>query len=125
MAIGLLGLVVFLLDLQNVLSRRRGRVLDPTEATTDDFTILVPLYGDPKYFRNREQLEPRKANVLLCLDVSDPRMLAWSYEAEADGWRVHRLICEHLPPGPSELCLNPILAGAVTTTYAIRVDGDT
>jgi cellulose synthase/poly-beta-1,6-N-acetylglucosamine synthase-like glycosyltransferase len=123
--VGLLALVFLLVDLQNVLSRWRGRVLDPTAETTDDFTILVPLYGDPKYFANRGQLEPRKAHVLLCLDVSDPRMLAWSYEAEADGWRVHRMICKHLPPGPSELCLEPIRAGKITTGYAIRVDGDT
>jgi cellulose synthase/poly-beta-1,6-N-acetylglucosamine synthase-like glycosyltransferase len=122
---GGLALCLLLFDFQNVLSRFRGRVLTPTEETTDDFTILVPLYGDPCYFVNREQVLPIKRNVLLCLDVSDPRMRDWSFQAELEGWRVYRMICRHLPPGPSELCLGALASGAVTSRWAIRFDGDT
>jgi cellulose synthase/poly-beta-1,6-N-acetylglucosamine synthase-like glycosyltransferase len=123
--IALLALVLLALDFQNVLSHWRGWVLEPTDERTDDFTVLVPLWGDPKYFRNREHLEPRKHHVLLCLDVSSPRMREWSDQAERDGWRVFRTVCRFKPSGPSELCLRALRSGLVTTTYALRVDADT
>jgi cellulose synthase/poly-beta-1,6-N-acetylglucosamine synthase-like glycosyltransferase len=121
----LLALAFLAIDFQNVLSRWRGWVLEARWRRSDDFTILVPLYGDPRYFRNAEELRPRQRNVLLCLDVSDPRMKRFARIAVAQGWRVFETECEHLPPGPSELCLKALQAGAVTTTYAVRVDGDT
>lgn len=121
----LLALAPLAIDFQNVLSRWRRWVLQPAFRRSDDFTILVPLYGDPSYFRNRDELRPRQSNVLLCLDVSDPRMAHFAQVAVAHGWRVFETVCEHLPPGPSELCLKALQAGAVTTTYAVRFDGDT
>jgi cellulose synthase/poly-beta-1,6-N-acetylglucosamine synthase-like glycosyltransferase len=123
--IALAALVLLVLDFQNVLARWRGWVLEPTDERSDDFTVLVPLYGDPSYFRNADHLRPMRQNVLLCLDVTDPRMREWSDEAEEDGWRVLRTTCAHQPPSPSELCLRALESGAVTTRFAIRFDGDT
>jgi cellulose synthase/poly-beta-1,6-N-acetylglucosamine synthase-like glycosyltransferase len=119
------ALLLLSLDFQNLVSNWRGWVLETDAERSDDFTIMVALYGDPRYFANREHLRPRQANVLLCLDVSDPRMARYAREAEADGWRVFETRCEHLPPGPSELCLKAMESGLVTTTYAVRLDGDT
>ena len=123
--LSLLALAFLAVDFQNVLSHWRGWVLEPAFRRSDDFTILVPLYGDPKYFRNSDELRPRQRNVLLCLDVSDPRMARFAPIAVAQGWRVFETVCEHLPPGPSELCLKALQSGAVRTRYAVRVDGDT
>jgi hypothetical protein len=46
----LLGILVSL-DMQNLASRW-GRVLRLGDETSADYTLVVPIFGDPKYFRN-------------------------------------------------------------------------
>jgi cellulose synthase/poly-beta-1,6-N-acetylglucosamine synthase-like glycosyltransferase len=114
-----------LVDGQNVLSRWRRKVIQPLEQPSDDYTVLVPLHGHPRYFANREALAPVKRNVLLCVDVSAPIMDEFCDRVEAEGWRTHRMLAEHRPISPSELCLRAIDDGAVATSYVVRMDGDT
>ena len=40
-----------------MLSWSRRRVLECEDASCDDFTIIVPLYGDPRYFDERHRIE--------------------------------------------------------------------
>ena len=45
--------VLVAFDFQNVLSWWRGRVIPVrTSGGSDDYTIVVPLYGHPRYFTN-------------------------------------------------------------------------
>jgi hypothetical protein len=75
-----LAVGLFLFDFQNVLGWWGGRVLGPHFERDFDFTIVVPVYGHPRYFENRHHLRPYQANVLVAIDVGKPRRYArcWS-----------------------------------------------
>jgi Glycosyl transferase family group 2 len=117
--IGLLIIAALLLfDMQNVFAGRRV-VVQPTGATTDDYTIVVPLYGHRRYFRNRAELEPYRARVLLAVGTAKPAMQRFADDAEREGWRVHRC--------PEPCSISELTAGGlevVETNWAIRLDGD-
>ena len=59
---------------------------------SNDFTIIVPLFGHPRYFDRRAQLLRYQANVLVALEVSVPVMVDFADELEA------RRLARHLPP---------------------------
>ncbi len=107
------------LDAQNLAVRFR-RPLALEAESSDDYTIIVPLFGDPAYFRNRRELTPYKSKVLVALDVRTRRMLRFAEELERDGWRVRR--CRPRTPSPPALVL--LALREVTTEYVIRLDGD-
>lgn len=109
---------LLLLDMQNIGARRR-RVLAPGDARSTDYTIVVPLYGHPRYFANRASLEPFKEHVLLVISTAAPAMRAFAGELETDGWRVHRT--EHDEPLPALVAAG---LDSVTTEWTIRLDGD-
>lgn len=116
-ALGAIVLLV-LLDMQNVLARCR-RVVRAAETTSDDYTIVVPVYGHPRYFANAEALAPYRDRVLLALDTSTPEMRRYAARIARAGWRVHRCTTSR--------SLSMLIASAlkrVDTTWAIRLDGD-
>jgi hypothetical protein len=117
-----LVLVFLLLDAQNLASRVRRPLQFNGDAPDDDFTVVVPLWGHPRYFRNARSLEPYRANVLLAVNLCNDAMAGFADEAEADGWRVHRVTIAGRVSVP-----RLVLAAleAVTTAYVIRMDGDT
>jgi cellulose synthase/poly-beta-1,6-N-acetylglucosamine synthase-like glycosyltransferase len=108
-------------DFQNVLSWWGGRTITPGDAETDDFTIVVPLFGHPRYFERRNELLRYQRNVLVALEVSTPLMSAFADELEAEGWRVERL--QVASPNPAALVHAAL--PAVTTRYTFRLDADT
>ena len=111
-------LLLVLLDMQNLFAGCRS-VARATDASSDDYTVVVPLYGDPRYFANRAALEHERERVLLAIDTSHETMAHFADELEAGGWRVHRSV--------STRSLSALLAsalGSVTTTWAVRLDGD-
>jgi cellulose synthase/poly-beta-1,6-N-acetylglucosamine synthase-like glycosyltransferase len=110
---------LFALDAQNLAVRFR-RPLEPAAESSDDYTIIVPLYGDPAYFHTQRQLAPYKRRVLLAVDVRTRKMLLFAEELERDGWRVRR--CRPRAPSPPALVL--LALREVTTDYVIRLDGD-
>lgn len=118
-----LAAIVLLFDAQNgfaFISRWRVRA---GGARSLDYTLVVPVYGHRRYFEDRQHLAPYRENVLVALDMAGTGMSALADELEAEGWAVHRT---RLPvPGPPRLVLDAIAAGAVTTTYAFRLDADT
>lgn len=116
--------LLILWDLQNLLSVFRKAVsLDLDAPPSRDFTVVVPIYGHPRYLANLEHLEPVKTNVLVAIDQGQDVMVAFSDELEAQGWRVCRVRCE-TTVGPPEIMLQALRSGLVRTTYAIRLDGD-
>jgi cellulose synthase/poly-beta-1,6-N-acetylglucosamine synthase-like glycosyltransferase len=112
---------LFLFDFQNVLAWWRGRILSPNAQRSTDFTIIVPVYGHPRYFDNRDSLRRYQANVIVSIDVSRLIMRVFADVLEREGWRVHRaLITRPTAPGLIRDALP-----RVTTTYVLRMDADT
>lgn len=119
----LLALVLLAFDMQNLLAWWQKWRLRPDVRRSDDFTIVLPVYGHPRYFADREHIRHLQENVLVALEVSAGGMSAFADELEAEGWRVHRARIQ--VPGPPILILDAIKAGAVKTRYVLRMDADT
>jgi hypothetical protein len=58
---------------------------------SSNFTIVVPLFGHPRYFEGRSALLPYQQNVLVALEASSSLMATFAIELEQEGWRVERL----------------------------------
>src|SRR3954462_8127366 len=110
-----IGLVAF--DFQNLLSWWGGRTITPGAESSDDFTIIVPLFGHPRYFDRRAELLRYQPNVLVALEVGTPLMAAFADELEAEGWRVERLRVE----SPNPAALVHAALPSVTTSYTFRL----
>jgi cellulose synthase/poly-beta-1,6-N-acetylglucosamine synthase-like glycosyltransferase len=113
--------VLVAFDFQNLLSWWHGRLITRAEHGTTDYTIVVPLFGHPRYFDGRRQIECYKDRVLVALEMTPPHMRAFALELEAEGWRVCRMRVER--PNPAKLMREAL--ASVTTTYALRLDADT
>jgi hypothetical protein len=119
MLIVAVGLVAF--DFQNLLSWWGGRTIRPGADTSYDFTIVVPLFGHPRYFAGRADLLRYQGNVLVALEVGAPIMAEFAYQLEAEGWRVERIFLE----SPNPAALLKAALPAVSTSYTFRLDADT
>src|SRR5437899_420508 len=99
--------------MQNARAVWRRRVLDLAEAECHDYTIVVPVYGDPRYFAGRRRIEPYKPNVIVACDVGPHAMKDFAAALEREGWRVHR----SQSPNPTAPALIRMVldSGAVTT----------
>jgi cellulose synthase/poly-beta-1,6-N-acetylglucosamine synthase-like glycosyltransferase len=115
------ALIVVAFDFQNLLSWWRGRTVTPAHDKLDDYTIIVPLFGHPRYFDRRDELLSYQSNVLVALEVSKPIMADFAERLEGEGWRVERLMVDD--PNPAALLKEALRA--VTTTYVLRLDADT
>ena len=127
---GAVGVLLILFDFQNVLSRDRRRVLAKAAEACFDFTIVLPVYGNPCYIADPFGLEAYKDNILIALDVgpatqarSGEAMRAFAGELEEEGWRV--ALVELDSPGPPSIVREVLRRGLVTTRYLIRMDCDT
>lgn len=119
----LLALALFLFDFQNVLAWWRGRVLKPTAEGCDDFTLIVPVYGAPRYFAepHRQALAALRERCLISLDVGGAGMPEFGDELERAGWRV----CRSVNDTPSAPVLVLAALPSVETSYVVRLDADT
>lgn len=116
------SLLVVLFEFQNVLSWWQRRLLPRGVGASDDYTIVVPLYGDPSYFEiGRASLASHRMNTLVAIEVTPPSMLAFADELEAEGFSVLRVRMDS--PNPASL-VDRALA-VVTTTVTLRLDADT
>jgi cellulose synthase/poly-beta-1,6-N-acetylglucosamine synthase-like glycosyltransferase len=108
--------------MQNLASCWRRRVIVLGDEATSDYTLVVPIFGDPRYFRNGEYLWRYRDNVLLAVNVDSPKMRRFVADLRAQGWRVHvsRLTGRVSCP---EVVFDALQS--VTTAYVIRIDGDT
>jgi cellulose synthase/poly-beta-1,6-N-acetylglucosamine synthase-like glycosyltransferase len=117
----LLLAVLVSLDMQNLASRW-GRIITLGAAIDDDFTIVVPIFGSPRYFRNGEYLARYRQQTLLAVNVDNQEMEEFVRDLRAAGWRVHvsRLTGRVSCP---EVVFDAL--ASVGTDYVIRMDGDT
>jgi cellulose synthase/poly-beta-1,6-N-acetylglucosamine synthase-like glycosyltransferase len=107
-------------DFQNLLSWSGGRTIKPGPEKSQDFTIIVPVFGHPRYFVSERLLRYRH-RVLVAMETSPPSMAEFADKLEAEGWRVERLVVTD--PNPALLVAAAL--PAVTTTYTFRLDADT
>ena len=107
--------------MQNLASRW-GRVIALGDEVTGDYTLVVPIFGDPRYFRNGDYLWRYRDNVLLAVNVDSPKMERFVTELRAHGWRVHAARLTGRVSCP-ELVFDALQS--VSTAYVIRIDGDT
>lgn len=117
----ILAVGLFLFDFQNLLAWWRGRTVARGTHRSFDFTIVVPVYGHPRYFADREHLCRYQANVLVAIDVSHSPMRLFADALEKEGWRVCRMSVER----PSAPVLVAKALPEVTTEYVLRMDADT
>jgi hypothetical protein len=116
------SVLIVLFEFQNVLAWSRRCLLPRDAGSSDDFTIVVPLYGDPSYFAaGRASLARYRANTLVAIEVTPPRMSAFADELEAEGFLVSRITMR--APNPASLVEHALRV--VTTTVALRLDADT
>jgi cellulose synthase/poly-beta-1,6-N-acetylglucosamine synthase-like glycosyltransferase len=113
--------VLLLFDCQNIIARFR-KAAPITDESSSDYTLIVPLYGNPSILTNMDFLSKYKENVLLVLNVTTDAMLSFASSVEGEGWKVHRTYYEGRPR-VSRLWQDGL--SAVKTTYAIRFDADT
>jgi len=109
------------LDMQNLASRW-GRVIPLGDEMSADYTFVVPIFGDPKYFRNGEYLHRFRDQTLLAVNVDSPKMERFVIELREAGWRVHASRLTGRVSCP-EIVLDALRS--VDTGYVIRIDGDT
>jgi cellulose synthase/poly-beta-1,6-N-acetylglucosamine synthase-like glycosyltransferase len=119
-ALVFLGVLVAL-DMQNIASRL-GRVIALGPETSADYTLIIPIFGDPKYFRNGEWLAQYRRNALIAVNVDSKKMERFVLELRHAGWRVHASRLAGRVSCP-EIVLDALKS--VTTEYVIRLDGDT
>ncbi|MDQ3874733.1 MAG: glycosyltransferase family 2 protein [Actinomycetota bacterium] len=119
----IIAIVALLFDVQNVLARWTRWRLQGSDRRSDDYTIVVPVYGHRRYFEDRDHLAPFKDHVLVALDMNGVGMDELADELEAEGWDVYRLSVA--VPGPPRLVLHALRSGRVKTRYAFRMDADT
>ena len=118
----LLASAIFLVafEFQNLLSWWGGRTIKPGPQKSQDFTIVVPVFGHPRYFVGERLLRYRH-RVLVAMEVSAPLMAELANELEADGWNVARLSMED--PNPAALVAAAL--PSISTKYTFRLDSDT
>jgi hypothetical protein len=116
-----LGLLLLAFEFQNLLSWWRGRVVATHVDESWDFTIVVPVFGHPRYFAERDALIRYRPRVLVALEVTPPHMRAFADELQAEGWKVARLEL----PDPNPAALVAAALPYVTTEHAVRLDADT
>jgi cellulose synthase/poly-beta-1,6-N-acetylglucosamine synthase-like glycosyltransferase len=119
-ALVVLGVLVSL-DMQNLASRW-GRVISLGDETSADYTLVVPIFGDPRYFRNGDYLNGFRDRTLLAVNVDGPTMEQFVIELREAGWRVHASRLTGRVSCP-EIVLDALRS--VETEYVIRIDGDT
>ncbi len=120
-----------LIDLQILLSYAR-KPLNVSDESIGDYTVLVPLYNSPKYFKNKAFTDTIKDRTILCISTSNAEMDEFADEMEKDGYGVYRI--KENPQSPwhvLRLALNPQLIllqkalPLVPTRYLVFLDGDT
>ena len=117
-----LAFAIFLVafDFQNLLSWGGSRTIKPGLEKSQDFTIVIPVFGHPRYF-DGERLLRYRHQVLVAMEISAPLMAEFADELEANGWNVERLVVAD--PNPAALVTAAL--PAVATAYVFRLDSDT
>jgi len=129
---------------------RKGRRIQHTTQELDDFSLLVPIFGDMKYLRNVDFLKNYSSHVVLCTTTKEsPEFNAEIARVSSQyGFRIFRsevpVATSHGKPNPwrlfthtlhgvagefnREIARDEIIRdsfGVVTTKYSVFIDGDT
>lgn len=117
------------LDAQNFVNNFKQPV--PLGEPNEDYTILVPIFGDPKYFQNRDHLLPLKERVIVCINTSNDTMKQFAEQCRQDGFGVFEYDGQIKSPWQfykvaldDQLTLLTRALPLVTTKYTVFLDGD-
>lgn len=110
-----------LLDAENIATPFRPALALGRERS-DDFTILVPLYGHAGYFRNAGYLRRHRDNATLVVNTGTAAMRRFAKSQKRAGWRVVRV---PVAAAHSPMDMLAVALDHVDTGYVIRLDGDT
>ena len=88
----LLAFAIFLVafEFQNLLSWGGRRTIKPGLEKSQDFTIVVPVFGHPRYFEGERLLRYRH-RVLVAMEISAPLMAGFADELVAFDPRAEQL----------------------------------
>ena len=75
------GIFLVAFDFQNLLSWWGGRTITPGRQVSQDFTIVVPVFGHPRYFEGERLLRYRH-KVLIAMEISAPTIAAFADDLE-------------------------------------------
>lgn len=91
-ALILLPLVWVAIDLAAGFRARRHANTELTHGWNEDFSVLVPIYGDARYLANRAYLADYGDRVVLCTTSGETEAFYAEIEslAQNHGWRVYR-----------------------------------
>ena len=78
------GIFLVAFDFQNLRSWSGGQTIKPGREKSQDFTIVVPVFGHPRYFEAERLLQYRH-KVLVAMEISSRSMAAFADELEAHG----------------------------------------
>ena len=111
-----------LLDMQNLRCYFHKKPLKvESHDATNDYTILVPLWGKSEYLTNYEYLEKYKEHVIICTSThTPPELTHFLQQLEHEGFRVFRTTV--FPIG--KWTFFSAALELVTTKYAALLDAD-
>jgi len=120
-----------LLDFQNLYAWNK-KPLSLNGNVLEDYTILVPIFNSPKFFKNKHYMEAIKNRVTLCVGITNPQMKAFANEMEKEGYTVFRFTGYTQSPwhvfrvvlDTAQLVLLREALPIVGTRYTIFLDGD-
>ena len=132
----LLPLLAFSFDLiASARSHRYRQITHGGEYSSDNFEVLVPIYGDVKYLTNVRYLAQYGSRVILCTTSGETALFYGSLERIASeyGFRIFR--SDYVPPVANgkrktggtvrDRIIRDVLATEVTAKYAVCIDADT
>jgi hypothetical protein len=108
-------------DFQNLLAWWKGWTLKVGDQPSDDYTIIIPLFGHPRYFTARESLHPIRDRVMVVCETTPPIMADYADELETTGFGVLRVHDQH----PSSATLVAAGVRQSASWYTLRLDADT
>jgi len=79
-------------DCKNLLSRFK-KPFKPSEISNPDYTIIVPIFKNPRFLKNLDYLKRFREKVMLCTidDPENTEMMAFLTQLRAEGFRIIEL----------------------------------
>ena len=74
--------------------------MTPGEDESSDFTVVVPLFGHPRYFDGRDAIARYREHVLVALEVTPPHMQAFAAKRDAEWLPLDAEKAAGTGPGP-------------------------
>jgi len=120
-----------LVDFQNLYAWNK-KPLSLNSKTFQDYTILIPIFNSPTFFKNKEYMDGMRNRVTLCIGITDRQMQTFADDMEKEGYTVFRFSSHaqspwHVFREVLDTAQHVLLREAlpiVRSRYTIFLDGD-